>query len=69
VGRVLLGLAGGVGGVAWRIYYPGVKGVVVWNGKCCIAFLHFQIDFTGFAIGAAPPKTVPRGRDSAIRVV
>ena len=22
-------------------------------------FLHFQIDFTGFASGAAPPKTVP----------
>ena len=23
------------------------------------AVLHFQIDFTGFASGAAPPKTVP----------
>ena len=31
------------------------------------AFLHFQIAVTGFASGAAPPETVPRGRDSASR--
>jgi hypothetical protein len=28
-------------------------------------FLHFQNAFTGFASSAAPPETVPQGRDSA----